>query len=81
MADLNIVLPGKGKKYSRPSLKIDMTPMVDLGFLLISFFIFTTSISTPAVTKLFMPADGVPSKLGESNALTLLLGNNNTLFY
>lgn len=28
-----------------------------------------------------MPADGVPSKLGESNALTLLLGNNNKLFY
>lgn len=39
----------------RHAVKIDMTPMVDLGFLLISFFIFTTTLTQPTTTKLTMP--------------------------
>ena len=50
----------KKNRVQKAQLKIDMTPMVDLGFLLITFFIFTTSMSEPAVTKLYMPADGAP---------------------
>lgn len=61
--------------------KIDMTPMVDLGFLLITFFIFTTSMSDPAVTKLFMPADGAPTTLSKDIALTVLLSGNDSIYY
>lgn len=60
-----------------------MTPMVDLGFLLISFFIFTTELSKPVVVNLAMPKDssGPPIPLGESNALTVILSNKDKIFY
>lgn len=63
------------------SLKIDMTPMVDLGFLLISFFVITAELSKPTVMDLVMPKDGPPLPLKESGALTLLLGKGNVVFY
>ncbi len=66
------------KKYS---LRTDMTPMVDLGFLLITFFVFTAEMSKPAVTKLVMPAEGTQTTLGESDALTVMLEKNNVVYY
>ena len=47
--------------------------MVDLGFLLISFFIFTTTMAESKGTDLLMPKEGPPINLKESTALTLLL--------
>lgn len=60
-----------------------MTPMVDLGFLLITFFVFTTTISTHTATDLFMPNEGPvdPTKLPKSLALTILLDDNNNIYY
>ncbi len=60
---------------------IDMTPMVDLGFLLITFFIFTTSMAQPRVAKLIMPnQDGPPTSLGETNAFTAILAGDDKVF-
>jgi biopolymer transport protein ExbD len=63
------------------SLKTDMTPMVDLGFLLIAFFIMTTELNKPVVTKLNVPHDGPATLLGMSNAMTVIMGKNNTVYY
>jgi len=68
-------------RMKKANLKIDMTPMVDLGFLLISFFIFTTEISKPAVTNLNMPKDVDSTAIPGSRSLTILLSNNNEVFH
>jgi biopolymer transport protein ExbD len=73
------------KKAKRLSTRVDMTPMVDLGFLLITFFIFTTTMSTPSTMDLFMPKDTNKdedqNKAKESGALTIMLGKNNIVYY
>ncbi len=63
------------------SIKIDMTPMVDLGFLLITFFIFTTSMAKPKITRLIMPTDGEPVPVKESKTITVLLDKDNVYLY
>jgi biopolymer transport protein ExbD len=68
------------KRRLHPSLRIDMTPMVDLGFLLITFFILTTALSEQSTMRLYMPHDGDPTPLGKSRALTVLLGNDNKIY-
>jgi biopolymer transport protein ExbD len=71
----------KTKRKLHPSLRMDMTPMVDLGFLLITFFIFTTTMSENRVMKLFMPTNkGDSTELGKSKVLTVLLGQNNKAY-
>jgi biopolymer transport protein ExbD len=68
------------KRGLHPSFRIDMTPMVDLGFLLITFFILTTTMSEQSTLKLYMPHDGDPTLLGKSKVLTVLLGGNNRIY-
>lgn len=55
------------------SLRIDMTPMVDLGFLLITFFIFNTVLTKPTAMQLLLPADGPSAPFAETRTLTVLL--------
>lgn len=71
----------KTRRKLHPSLKIDMTPMVDLGFLLITFFIFTTTMSEKKSMRLYMPAEGgTPPAIPESRVLTVLLLSNNNVY-
>jgi biopolymer transport protein ExbD len=69
----------KGQKKEK--LKIDMTPMVDLGFLLITFFIITTELSTPRTANLNMPKDGPSMPVGNSSAFTVILAGNDKMIY
>jgi len=55
--------------------------MVDLGFLLITFFIFTTTLSSQMSLDLNMPHDGNSMPVKNSGALTILLGKDDNVFY
>lgn len=85
MADIEIknVKKKKGvRKLIKKRLAVDFTPMVDLGFLLITFFILTTSLAKPTITKLYIPKDDTAKTLiCESCALTILPVGHNELFY
>ncbi len=76
-------MPKHKIKRSTPSL--DMTPMVDLGFLLITFFMLTTTMSKPKTMDLTMPKDTKDekeqNKVKESTALTILLGKKDEVYY
>jgi biopolymer transport protein ExbD len=74
----------KGKKLST---RIDLTPMVDLGFLLITFFMYTTTLAKPKTMEINMPYKDPNMKIEDQNkiknsvALTILLSKNHRIYY
>lgn len=77
---------GKGgkKRAQKMSTKIDMTPMVDLGFLLITFFMLTTTLQKPSVMQLNMPDKNDLSETTPqpaSKTLAIVPGPKNKVYY
>jgi len=77
----------KGGKVrsKKSSTRIDMTPMVDLAFLLLTFFILTTTLSKPQTMEITMPekpkeGDKQP-EVNEKKVLTLVLGANDKVYW
>ncbi len=76
-----------GSKQRKKLIRVDMTPMVDLGFLLITFFMFTTNFTKPNVMDLGLPAkDPNPHPIDiphidNLNQVTFILGKDNRVFY
>lgn len=78
---------GKKNKKNKPqkqTLRVDFTPMVDMNMLLITFFMFCTTLSIPQVMDIAMPTNDRPDPppfIGTSQALTVLLGEDNKVYY
>ena len=74
----------KGKiRSKKTSTRIDMTPMVDLAFLLLTFFVMTTTLNKPETMEINMPEkdDEKPPEVNERHVLTLIMGENNKIYY
>jgi biopolymer transport protein ExbD len=71
------------KRAKKASTKIDMTPMVDLAFLLLTFFILTSTFSKPKTMEINFPAKPKDEKMNMkvNNALTFLLTTDNGIYY
>lgn len=90
MAELNTGDGGGGKggkvRSKKQNSKVDLTAMVDLAFLLITFFMLTTSLSKPQSMDLSLPDkdpkdDTPPVKVDENRTMTVMLGENNKMVY
>ncbi len=75
--------PRSGKRRAKKmSTRIDMTPMVDLAFLLLTFFMLTTTFAKPYTLELTMPVkSNDTSEVALSKAMTVILGKNHQVHY
>ncbi len=76
---------GKGgkKRAKKQSTKIDMTPMVDLAFLLLTFFVLTSTFSKPKSMQISFPAKpkGPEPPVEVKNGMTIILTKEHKIFY
>lgn len=69
------VAPSKtGKGPRRTGVHMDMTPMVDVAFLLLTFFMLTTVFSRPQALEINLPESEVPIEIAQSNVFTIRVG-------
>lgn len=77
----------EGKKRTKKlSTRVDLTPMVDLGFLLITFFMLATTLIKPQTMEIAMPSnkkvdDKQRSEVKASKAITIVMTKNDQIFY
>ena len=81
----NIDTTGKSEtkkgKPERKILRVDFTPMVDMNLLLITFFMFCTTLSIPQVMDVAMPTDKGEQPVPDSKSVTVILGENDKVYY
>ncbi len=75
-----------GPKQKKKSTRIDMTAMVDVAFLLLTFFILTTTLATPQAMELIKPPktdkpEDVEQDVAESKVMTFIMGENDNIYY
>lgn len=72
---------GKRRKTRRISFRLDMTPMVDVAFLLLTFFMLTTTFSKPNTMEINVPPENMEVKVAESNVMTIRIVPNDSLYW
>lgn len=75
---------GKGKKRKkgrRLGVRIDFTPLVDVAFLLLTFFMYTTSMQRPQTMEINLPPKDVKVEMAESNLMTLRVNEKGDIFW
>jgi len=72
---------GKKKAKKRINIRIDMTPMVDVAFLLLTFFMLTTVFRKPQTLEINLPPKDVDVKIAESNLMTLRVDENLNIYW
>ena len=72
--------PGAHKRR-RVTMHIDMTPMVDIAFLLVIFFMTTTRFREPQAIEITLPKPGKPKKTKQSNVLVLVIDAQGKMSY
>jgi biopolymer transport protein ExbD len=71
----------KKRKRKRVGVHLDMTPMVDVAFLLLTFFMLTTVFSRPQAMEINLPESDEQVDIAQSKLLTLRVGADNTLYW
>jgi len=75
---------GAKKRPKKGVARVDMTPMVDLMALLLTFFMLTTAFSKPKIMVITMPEKNdkqQPPKIAASRTLNILLGDSDRIYY
>ncbi len=67
-------------KKRRVSVRIDMTPLVDVAFLLLTFFMMTTQFQPPEDVKIEVPTSHSAIKLPDSNVMTIYVNKEGNIY-